>query len=272
MTSHEAERHKAWVAAVFDRAAPTYDRVGAPYHDALGRRLVELAGIRPGAAVLDVACGRGAVLVPARQHAGPSGRVVGVDISVNMLNLARAASADAELCQMDAERLGFAHDSFDVVLCAFALPFLPSPQTAVAEFARVVRQGGVVGVTTWAEDDPDWSWLDQLVARTEVSQRPVARPLHHPEDLTGLLVDAGLGPVRMHREEADIEFADPGEWWRWIWSFSLRGVLEQLDAAEVEALRRAAGVHLAEMRRRGPLRMRLTANVALAGAPSTMGA
>ncbi len=56
---------KAWLAGVFDRAAPTYDKVAGAYHDHFGERLVELAGVRPGDAVLDVACGRGAVLVPA---------------------------------------------------------------------------------------------------------------------------------------------------------------------------------------------------------------
>ena len=47
---------KAWLAGVFDRAAPTYDRVGDNYHDYFGERLVDLAGIAEGDAVLDVAC------------------------------------------------------------------------------------------------------------------------------------------------------------------------------------------------------------------------
>ena len=66
---------KAWLAGVFDRAAPTYDKVAGAYHDHFGERLVELAGVRPGDAVLDVACGRGAVLVPAAARVGPTGRV-----------------------------------------------------------------------------------------------------------------------------------------------------------------------------------------------------
>ena len=74
---------------------PTTRSPGA-YHDHFGERLVELAGVGPGDAVLDVACGRGAVLVPAATRVGPVGRVVGVDLSPVMVRLApRAASAPA---------------------------------------------------------------------------------------------------------------------------------------------------------------------------------
>lgn len=72
---------KAWVARVFDRAAPTYDAVAGAYHDYFGSRLVALAGLRAGDAVLDVGRGRGAVLLPAATKVGPSGRVSGIDLS-----------------------------------------------------------------------------------------------------------------------------------------------------------------------------------------------
>ena len=65
MTSDPDSAQKEWLAGVFDRAAPSYDRIGDAYHDHFGARLAEAAGIHPGARVLDVACGRGAVLVPA---------------------------------------------------------------------------------------------------------------------------------------------------------------------------------------------------------------
>jgi ubiquinone/menaquinone biosynthesis C-methylase UbiE len=267
MTDGEAERHKRWVAGVFDRAAATYDRVGDAYHDEFGRQLVRLVDIAEGADLLDVACGRGAVLVPASERVGADGRVVGVDLSSAMLDRARAAvvdaGVDAELLVMDAERLDFADDSFDVVLCAFALPFFPHPEAAVAEFARVVRPGGTVGLVTWADDDADWAWQDELLASVQVERRAVARGFDRAEEVVAVLADAGLGSVAVSRLESYTELADADAWWRLLWSCSLRGLLEQLDPARVEALRRAALPHLHRMERAGPLRMRLAANVVL---------
>ncbi len=55
------------------------------YHPPLAERLLELAALRPGMAVLDVACGTGLVLLDAAAAVGPSGRVAGVDLSAQML-------------------------------------------------------------------------------------------------------------------------------------------------------------------------------------------
>jgi O-methyltransferase/aklanonic acid methyltransferase len=114
---------------VFDRAAPSYDRVGASYHDHFGARFVDAAEVGPGMSVLDVACGRGAVLVPAAERVGSAGSVVGVDLSPEMVNRAReaasAAGCDAlvDIAVMDAEHLQFDSASFDVALCGFGVFF-----------------------------------------------------------------------------------------------------------------------------------------------------
>ena len=62
---------KQAVRDAFALAAPSYDRVGPAFFQTFGRRLVELADIRPGMSVLDVGCGAGAALLPAAEAAGP---------------------------------------------------------------------------------------------------------------------------------------------------------------------------------------------------------
>ena len=144
---------KAWVAGVFDRAAPTYDEVAGAYHDHFGVRLIESAGVGPGDVVLDVGCGRGAVLVPAGARVGSSGSVVGVDLSPEMVRLATeradAAGIAARLEVMDAEHLDVPDGSFSVVLCGFGIFFLPDPERAAAGFRRALAGGGRLGVSTW---------------------------------------------------------------------------------------------------------------------------
>ena len=261
--------HKQWVAGVFDRAARTYDRVGEPYHDHYGRRLVEVLDPRPTDALLDVGCGRGAVLVPAapRVH-----RLVGVDASPGMVaaareELDRAGAGPVDLRVMDAESLEFEDASFDAVTCAFTLFFLPRPERAADEFARVLRPGGRLIVSTWGDDDPRWTFADDLLAALPVARRPVRRPFDRPEDVRALLAAAGLADPTSRREDHEIRFADADQWWAWHWSFSRRGVLEQLDAAAVDELRMVSIAAIPDPLRAAGLPMRLSAWFTSAGAP-----
>ena len=73
------------IVGVFSRAAATYDRIGPQCFAHFGQRLVERAHLTPGADVLDVAAGRGAILFAAAQQVGPSGQVRGIDFSADMV-------------------------------------------------------------------------------------------------------------------------------------------------------------------------------------------
>lgn len=129
--------------------------------------LVDCARVRRGQSVLDVACGTGVVARAAREVVGPSGRVVGVDLSPAMLEVARDARPDLEWMQGDAEDLPFAEAEFDVALCQSALFFFADPGRAVAEMARVVVPGGVVALQTYAPlaEQPAYGPFVELVAR-----------------------------------------------------------------------------------------------------------
>jgi len=114
---------------------------------------VEQAAVEPGHQVLGVACGAGAMLVPALERVGPTGTVMGTDLSEGM---ARIASAEAQprglaatVGVVDAAYLDFADAAFDRVLCGFGLVFHLYLDQAMDEFRRVLRSGGRVGVSTW---------------------------------------------------------------------------------------------------------------------------
>ena len=251
--------HKAWLAGVFDRAAPTYDRIGEAYHAYFAERLIDLTAPPRDAHLLDIACGRGAVLVAAASRG--IGRLTGIDVSPTMIELARAdlgaaGVTEVDLRVMDAEHLDFSDARFDVLTAAFALFFLPDPARAAAEFRRVLRPGGVLAVSTWGDEDERWSFEDDLLPTSDSPRlRALQQPFSRPEEVTELLATAGFTDVEVHQEETEIFFESKQQWWDWHWSYSVRGLLEQLtpDALlayrdgcfrEMDALQTAAGYPL----------------------------
>ena len=71
--------------------------------------------------------------------------------------------------------------------------------------------------------------------RTRALQQPFTRP----EDVTELLATAGFSDVAVHHEETEVHFATKQQWWDWHWSYSVRGLLEQLEPDELDAYRDA---------------------------------
>ena len=147
------------------------------YHDVLvptilgpaARALLEAMAVRRGDRVLDVGCGTGAATRFAAEQAGDSGSVVGIDVNPAMIACARehlrGAHGAVTFTQASALELPFEDDTFDVVLCAQTLQFLPDRGTTVAQMRRVLRPGGRVGVSTWSpiEDNPYFESLVEAV-------------------------------------------------------------------------------------------------------------
>jgi ubiquinone/menaquinone biosynthesis C-methylase UbiE len=111
--------------------------------------LVDVGGVRPGQAVLDVACGTGVVAREAAGRLAGRGKVVGVDSNEAMLAVARRIRPEIVWKQGDAADLPFDAGAFDVVLCQAALMFFPDRAGALREMARVTTDGGPIAVQVW---------------------------------------------------------------------------------------------------------------------------
>jgi ubiquinone/menaquinone biosynthesis C-methylase UbiE len=116
----------------------------------LARELVEAVEVRPGARVLDVACGTGHVALEAARTLCD---VTGIDYVPELVDIARrralAEGLEADFQVGDAEALPFEAASFDVVLSAIGVMFTADHDRAGAELVRVCRPGGRIGLASW---------------------------------------------------------------------------------------------------------------------------
>lgn len=135
------------VAAAYDRWAPIYDLVFGQVFRA-GRALAIEAANRVGGRVLEVGCGTGISLPCYSRRCS----LYGIDISDGILAKARRRAAllpNVEAIEvMDAENLRFPEGGFDVVVAQYVITAVPDPERALDEFARVVRPGGEIIITT----------------------------------------------------------------------------------------------------------------------------
>jgi ubiquinone/menaquinone biosynthesis C-methylase UbiE len=173
--------------------------------------LVQLAEVRPGARVLDVGTGTGAVARAAAAAVGPEGRVVGIDPSMPMLRHAAAQDAGARYAAGTAIDLPFRDATFDDVLLAFVLPHFTKYETALFDLMRVLRKGGRMGVATWGsrEDEFSRAWREVTFefAEPEILRDSLTKALpweerfRDPEQVKMALHDAGLRDILISRRE-----------------------------------------------------------------------
>ncbi len=123
------------------------------------RMVIELANIRPGDTVLDVACGTGSLTLTAQTYAGPHGKVYGIDASPEMIDFARQRAvriASPVIFQLGlAEKLDFPASTFDVVISRLAIHHLPDDlkRKAFAEILRVLKPGGRLLIADFRRPD-----------------------------------------------------------------------------------------------------------------------
>jgi ubiquinone/menaquinone biosynthesis C-methylase UbiE len=160
MASFNSEDEMRYHAQMeWNAAAPGWRKYGkdmqkwlAPVSD----QLIRSTGIRTGQTVLDVATGTGQPALTIAKIIGPNGKVIGVDLSPEMLEVAKEEAASQGLTNVavfqvvkDESLSIFSDNTFDSVVCRNGLMFMPDPVKTLKAFLRVLKPGGKASVTVW---------------------------------------------------------------------------------------------------------------------------
>ena len=180
-------------------------------------RLVELAGVKPGSRVLDIATGIGEPSVTAARRAQPDGKVLATDISPQMLAIAKERAEklglqNIEFRESDAESLNLPDQSFDAVTCRWGLMFLPNLQSALKLFNKALTPGGKMAAAVWPTPDKAPALnLSFATVRRELNLPPPPPDLppfnlSDSEKLRNLFAQAGFHDVKTENISATFRF------------------------------------------------------------------
>ncbi|MFD6952452.1 hypothetical protein A6A08_03695 [Nocardiopsis sp. TSRI0078] len=229
-------------AGLFDSVADVYDE-SVPFFASFARRLTAWAGPPPGARLLDLGAGRGAVSLAAAEALGPSCAVLAVDASPRMVDALAALPVPGLRARvMDAAALDLPDRSRDAVLSGFLFHILPDPGAVLREVARVLRPGAALAFSTPGPSS-DGGWWARYGEVFEEFR--AAHALEAPAGMGGphppweeLAERAGLRYTRTAAVEVELPLDGPRAHWDWLLSHGNRWLHDALDEPHRRALER----------------------------------
>ena len=216
--------------------------IGTP----LAGDLVDLARLRSGERVLDVACGTGVVARLAAERVGKTGAVAGLDVNPGMLAVAQSVTPgdlSIEWYEASAEAMPLPDETFDVVLCQLGLQFVPDKLAALREMRRVLAPTGRLAINLPGALPPVFEIVDEALGRhigPDAAQFVrVVFSLHDPSGIDDLIRGAGFQDVRVERRTKILRLPPPEEFlWQYVESTPLSALAAKAGEETRAALER----------------------------------
>lgn len=202
--------------------------------------------LRAGDRVLDVACGPGVATIREAELVGPSGWVEGVDISSEMLHIARKQASDRQLSNIafrraDMDDLPHQPDSYDAVTMVLGLFFAKDIEKTLSGLWRLVKPGGTLAVTTLGAKffHPMFDvFLDAVrVERPDLDPVIPWRRTEDPRRLSEALKSAGVESATITDTVTEMELSGPDAWWQIVRGTGIRRIEMELTESESDRVR-----------------------------------
>jgi ubiquinone/menaquinone biosynthesis C-methylase UbiE len=200
----ELNDYKQGIADFYDRRSQTYD--DGEWRVQICHRLLEYSPVGVGQAILDIGTGTGNLAIAAAKIVGDQGQVIGIDISVEMLEQAQRKvnalgldNVDFQLA--DAEALDYPANHFDHILCANTFPWMEDKEVTLRLWYRFLKPGGRISIHTPA----DTAYVGSVILRKVLAKYGVSLEasnrigsIEHCQDL---FINAGFGVVEIKTEQ-----------------------------------------------------------------------
>jgi ubiquinone/menaquinone biosynthesis C-methylase UbiE len=196
--------------------AEAYDRNTGRFSRLLVGQFIDFVGVKDGERLLDIGCGTGSLAFTAAALMRRS-EIVGIDRSASFIEYARSRASDARVRfdTGDALSLPYPDDSFDKCLSMLVIQFILDVRRAVAEMARVTRQGGAVAACVWDKNDDELHcvfWDSAAELDPEAEQLRDARG-YVDGQLSTLWVESGFTNVKEAAFAISPEFESFDAFW-----------------------------------------------------------
>jgi SAM-dependent methyltransferase len=149
-------------------------------HAPITQAVLDLAAVQPGERVLDIGCGSGTTSLLLAERVGPSGRVLGIDLSAPMLDVARRRAREAtavEFVQADVTDYSFEQQSFDLAFSQFGVMFFADPVAAFRNFRGALKVTGRLAFACWRHPfEHLWAFVPESAAKPFLPPSPPADP------------------------------------------------------------------------------------------------
>lgn len=225
--------YKQVIADLYNRRSQNYD--DSEWHLKICHRLLEYSQISSQQHILDIGTGTGNLAIASAEIVGTGGKVVGVDISAQMLDIARnkvktIGLSNVEFQLADAEALNYPVNSFDRILCANTFPWIENKQATLRIWYQFLKPGGLIGIHTPA----DTAYIGQVILRSVLERYGIklepSNRIGSIETCKKLFANAGFEAIDIKTEQhgSYVSLDSVKAQWEGLISFSSHSKSEEL--------------------------------------------